>query len=59
MEPDVMFLEFIKGLVRTVVCWNGKTLAFSLFQGKLNPKVVVSGEDCVFVLLINAHLPIP
>jgi len=54
-----MFLEFIKGLVRTVVCWNGKTLAFSLFQGKLNPKVVVSGEDCVFVLLINAHRPIP
>ena len=42
VEADVMFLEFVKGLVSTVVRWYRKTSGFSLMERKLNPKVKVS-----------------
>ena len=60
MEADVMFLELVKVLKRAVICWYIEALVFSVLQCKLNPKALVSGTDCVFVLLVNAvHLPNP
>ena len=60
METDIMLLELLEVLERSMIGRYIEALRLRMLQRKLNPKALVSRTDCLLVLEVKVHfLPNP